>query len=79
MSEFLTVIQDVGFPIAVCVICFYYIYNLSKENREDAKNREDILYTKIGEISNTLIEVSKTLASINQRIEDLEEKLKEDK
>ena len=45
-------------------------------NREDSKKREELLFTRIGEISKTLSDVANTLALIDERIEKLEEKEK---
>ena len=50
------------------------INTIIKENREDSKKREELLFTRIGEISKTLSDVANTLALIDERIEKLEEK-----
>ena len=74
MGEIIEVIQTLGFPVAVCIACFYFINTIIKENREDSKKREELLFTRIGEISKTLSDVANTLALIDERIEKLEEK-----
>ena len=76
MSELAEIIQTLGFPVAVCIACFYFINTIIKENREDSKKREELLFTRIGEISKTLSDVANTLALIDERIEKLEEKEK---
>ena len=74
MGELAEIIQTLGFPVAVCIACFYFINTIIKENREDSKKREELLFTRIGEISKTLSDVANTLALIDERIEKLEEK-----
>ena len=73
MQEMIEIIQTIGFPIAVCIACFYFIQQIIKENREDNKKREEIMFTQLADITRTLAEISKTLALIDERIEKLEE------
>lgn len=79
MQELVNLINTVGFPVGVCLLCFYFIYQTNKQTREDSQRREDLLFTRIGEISKTLADVAKTLSLINERIEALEEKVNEQK
>ncbi|MGM9834343.1 MAG: hypothetical protein ACI31M_01000 [Bacilli bacterium] len=73
MKEIVEIIQTIGFPITVCIACFYFIQQIIKENREDNKKREEIMFTQLTDITRTLAEISKTLALIDERIEKLEE------
>ena len=73
MGEIAEIIQTLGFPVAVCIACFCFINTIIKENREDNKKREEIMFTQLGDITRTLAEISKTLALIDERIEKLEE------
>ena len=44
--EFNTVLQavsTVGFPIAMCLICSYYIVNLNKEHKEETEKLKESL------------------------------------
>ena len=50
MGELVEVIQTLGFPVAVCIACFYFINTIIKENREDSKKREELLFTRISKI-----------------------------
>lgn len=75
MNDLVSIINQLGFPIGVCLACFYFIYQTNKQVRDDAKNREELFFTRIGEISKTLADVSKTLSLINERIEALEDKI----
>ena len=74
MKEMIEIIQTIGFPIAVCIACFYFIQQIIKENREDNKKREELMFTQLSDITRTLAEISKTLALIDERIEKLEGK-----
>lgn len=73
MGEIVEAIQTLGFPVAVCVACFYFINTIIKENREDNKKREELMFTQLADITRTLAEISKTLVLIDERIEKLEE------
>ena len=73
MGEIAEIIQTLGFPVAVCIACFCFINTIIKENREDNKKREEIMFTQLADITRTLAEISKTLALIDERIEKLEE------
>ena len=35
MGEIIEVIQTLGFPVAVCIACFYFINTIIKERRLD--------------------------------------------
>ena len=74
MKEMIEIIQTIGFPIAVCIACFYFIQQIIKENRDDNKKREEIMFTQLADITRTLAEISKTLALIDERREKVEEK-----
>ena len=72
--DVIEIIQTIGFPIAVCIACFYFIQNIITQNREDNKKREVIMFTQISNITSTLAEISRTLALIDDRIEKLEDR-----
>ena len=74
MGEIIEVIQTIGFPIAVCVACFFFIQQIIKENREDNIKREEVMFTQLADITRTLSEISRTLALIDERIEKLEDR-----
>ena len=73
MQEIAELIQSLGFPVVVCIACFYFINTIIKENREDNKKREEIMFTQLSDITRTLADISKTLVLIDERIEKLEE------
>lgn len=72
--DLIEIIQTIGFPISVCIACFYFIQNIITQNREDNKKREEVMFSQISNITTTLAEISRTLALIDDRIEKLEDK-----
>lgn len=38
-----TLITSVGFPIAVCLICFWYINKMQEQHKEETKQLADAL------------------------------------
>lgn len=38
-----TLITSVGFPIAVCLVCFWYINKMQEQHKEEAKQLADAL------------------------------------
>lgn len=38
MNEVLSIIQSFGFPIAVCVICFWYINKINDEHKSEVSS-----------------------------------------
>lgn len=37
MNEIINLITNVGFPIAVCIICFWYIYKQDIRHKEETE------------------------------------------
>ena len=72
--DLIEIIQAIGFPISVCIACFYFIQNIITQNREDNKKREEVMFSQISNITSTLSEISRTLALIDDRIEKLEDR-----
>lgn len=72
--DLIEIIQTIGFPISVCIACFYFIQNIITQNREDNKKREEVMFSQISNITSTLSEISRTLALIDDRIEKLEDR-----
>lgn len=59
MSELMTAISTVGFPIVFCIMLFWYL-------REETKNhKEEVL-----DLKNVIAENNTILASLKQLIED---------
>lgn len=53
MDAFVQIISTVGFPIAVCLLCFWYIREIQTEHKEetaklaDAINNNTLVMTKL--------------------------------
>ena len=82
MSDFITIIQSVGFPIAVAVAMFIMLQNEQKQHRQEAENITETMNT-LKETFNTAIhEQENTIAAaINNNtlvIQKLIDKLEKD-
>jgi len=87
MEAVITIIQTLGFPIAVCVVLGYFIWKMYNNNRYDNAKREDEIMKTLGEVTATnkelaesnriLVEDYKTyLTEIKSDVKDIKEKLK---
>lgn len=43
VQEILNIITSVGFPICVCLICFWYIYKLDRAHKEETDKLAEAL------------------------------------
>ena len=59
MTEILTAISTVGFPIVFCILLFWYL-------REETTNHKD----EVAELKSVISENNTILASLKQLIED---------
>lgn len=44
MNDILNVIQTFGFPIAVCVICFWYINKINDDHKSEVNALTDAIH-----------------------------------
>lgn len=44
MNDILSIIQSFGFPIAVCVICFWYINKMNDEHKNEVSSLTDAIH-----------------------------------
>ena len=44
MNDIISVIQSFGFPIAVCLICFWYINKQIETHKEETKNLTEAIH-----------------------------------
>ena len=77
MNDIVNIISTVGFPIRSCSVCMYYIYNDKTETRKENLKREDKLLEQISKFNETMINFNMTLISLDKRIENIENNLKE--
>lgn len=60
LSAILSAITNVGFPIACCVACFYYIARSTQSHKEEIDTMSDA-------INNNTIVMTKLIERLNQR------------
>ena len=77
MNEILNIISTVGFPITSCLLYMYYIYKDKNQTREEHLKREDKLLDQLSKFNEIMIHFNDTLISLDKRIENIEENLKE--
>ena len=73
-----SVISNVGFPIACVLGCAYFIYKSWQANNEISKEREDKLFNQLDKFGDTMTALNTTLVSIDKRLTILEERVKTD-
>lgn len=60
MKEAVSLIQTVGFPIACCIGLGYYLKTLTEQQRQDAKEDKERLYTNLEKLNTTNVQVVTT-------------------
>ena len=72
---FIEMFQSFGFPVACVAALGVYIAKVQNESRADSKEREDKLFTQLGELSATnkmLLETNAVLAKdINTKLDQI--------
>ena len=64
MTDAVTLIQTLGFPIAVSVGLGYFIYKLVNRDKDEAKAREERMAAALRESSKVIHESTKTNAAL---------------
>ena len=77
MNDIVNIISTVGFPITSCILYMFYIYKDKQQTREEHLKREDKLLEQISKFNETMINFNITLISLDKRIENIENNLKE--
>ena len=77
MNDIVSIISTVGFPISSCLLYMYYIYKDKNQSREENLKREDKLMEQITRFNEILNHFNNTLISLDKRIENIENNLKE--
>lgn len=44
MDEIISIIQSFGFPIAVCLVCFFYINKLSEQHKSEVSSLTEAIH-----------------------------------
>ena len=77
VNDIVNIISTVGFPISSCVLYMYYIYKDKNQSREENLKREDKLMEQISRFNEIMNHFNNTLISLDKRIENIENNLKE--
>ena len=77
MNDIVSIISTVGFPISNCLLYMYYIYKDKQQTREEHLKREDKLMEQLSKFNEIMNHFNNTLISLDKRIENIEENLKE--
>ena len=75
MDEILRIIQTLGFPMACVVACGWFIFTMTKSEREENNAREERYAAQIADFGTVLTEFSTTLKSIDNRLQNLEKEV----
>lgn len=84
MTDMVSIITSVGFPIFACLALGVFIYKFTTNLVNDSKEREQKLYELIGQCQATnekfveqLEEMQKSIVSIKDDVDDIKNKLDE--
>lgn len=65
------IVQTLGFPIACVIACGYFIYKMYVDSTDRNKEREEKLYTTLGQVNSTnksISETNKEISETNRRL-----------
>ena len=85
MSDMISAISTVGFPIAACIGLAWFVYRTTQQAQEYSRKREEELRQIIDKQADSLSKITTTLDAINNRlssikaVEPLREENKSDK
>ena len=77
MNDIVNIISTVGFPICSCLLYMGYIYKDKQQSREENAKREEKLMEQISRFNEIMNHFNDTLISLDKRIENIEENLKQ--
>lgn len=74
--DFITFIENLGFPVAVAAASGVFIYKTQQQNREDSIRREDRMYNQLEKFGDSMDKFNETLTTIDSRLHELEDRIK---
>ena len=77
MNDIVNIISTVGFPITSCILYMFYIYKDKQQTREEHLKRENKLMEQLSKFNEIMNHFNDTLISLDKRIENIENNLKE--
>ena len=70
MTDAISIIQTVGFPIACVIALGYYLYMMTKQMREESATREERLYKIIDQQSEQMGALKTSIDTLNDTIKE---------
>ena len=70
MTDAISIIQTVGFPIACVIALGYYLYTINKQMREENTTREERLYNIIDQQSEQMSALKTSIDTLNETIKE---------
>ena len=70
MQEVFTIINTVGFPVAMCIFLCWYIKDSTEKNREEIKKINDEHREEVKEITKALENNTLALTKLCERMEN---------
>lgn len=67
--DIIKLIQDVGFPIGMCLICAYYVKYTTDKNREDLRDLRNEHATEQKLMSDAINNNTQALLKLTERME----------
>ena len=77
MNDIVNIISTVGFPITSCILYMFYIYKDKQQTTEEHLKRESKLMEQLSKFNEIMSHFNDTLISLDKRIENIEENLKQ--
>ena len=70
MTDAISIIQTVGFPIACVIALGYYLYTINKQMRDENATREERLYRIIDQQSEHMSALKTSIDTLNDTIKE---------
>ena len=70
MTDAISLIQTVGFPIACVIALGYYLYTINKQMRDENATREERLYKIIDQQSEQMSALKTSIDTLNDTIKE---------
>lgn len=75
--DFVTIMQQFGFPIACVIFCGWFILKMYNDNQVTSKEREEKLYTEIAECRIVNKQALETIAQYASKLDIIQSDVKE--
>ena len=75
--DFVTIMQQFGFPIACVIVCGWFILKMYNDNQATSREREEKLYTEIAECRIVNKQALETIAQYASKLDIIQSDVKE--